>query len=104
VSASIWKSLLSWWAVRRPPLDETKRLVEEAFLWGCQTAQRSEGVASDSSKFIVNAEIILNNRRTRMLGWIIGTKDGNSRWLLFRGKGLKPVIKTRKRAVLPNKK
>jgi hypothetical protein len=94
------------WAAFRPPLSESRAVVEETFLWGCQTAQRLAGILPDSSTFIVSAEMLFNQRWTRVLGWQLSKKDGGNEMLLFgdakdwlrRSHGiLMPVVRKKKR-------
>src|SRR6266852_4596555 len=74
------KNLLRW-SLSRPPVSESVIVAEDAFLWGCQTAQRLAGIPVDSPNFIVDVGIALNRRWTKIEGWRIHTKDGRSRLL-----------------------
>ena len=87
------------WAAGNMHMSESKLRLEEFFLWGCQTAQHLAGKTSKSPEFIVETGMVMNKRFTAVLGWYIKTRNGESRQLLFAGKGLKRVIVKRGRKV-----
>jgi hypothetical protein len=95
------------WTGRRPTYSESRAAIEEAFLWGYQTAQLSAGVAKDDPAFVVEAGMYFNTGFTRVLGWHLTKKNGSTESLLFKDaignvmtrpqRLLSPVIKKKKR-------
>jgi hypothetical protein len=85
------------WATTRLPMDASKAMVEEVFLWGVQTAQAMQRISADSPEFIVHAGLILSNRGRHVLGWHLERKDGTPRRLLYSKEDLRPVKRKRRK-------
>jgi len=86
------KRLLEWSAVRRPAVSKSTAAIEEAFLWGYQTAQRSARVPASGESFAVGAGMLLNTRRRKVLGWYLTKKDGKAETLIFKDAKVLPGI------------
>jgi hypothetical protein len=85
------------WATARLPMDASKVMVEEVFLWGLQTAQGMQRIRSDSPEFIVQASLILSNSGRHVLGWHLERKDGTTRRLLYSKEDLRPLKRKRRK-------
>jgi hypothetical protein len=84
-------------------MDTSKLALEELFLWGCQTAQRRNGIERTSPKFIVEAGLVFGKKGRRVLGWRLRMKDGTVDFMRYKGNidgemFLKPVTKRRRRS------
>ena len=91
------------WATNRVPMDTSKLALEELFLWGCQTAQRRNGIERTSPKFIVEAGLVFSKKGRSVLGWRLRMKDGTVDFMRYKGNiggelFLKPVTKRRMRS------
>lgn len=80
-------------ATKRLPMDNTRRMLEETFLWGCQATQRMQGIGTKSPKFIVGVGLILSRRGKSVLGWRLTFNDGTTDALLYKDRTLNPVNK-----------
>jgi hypothetical protein len=97
------------WATNRVPMDKSKVAIEEVFLWGVQTSQRMNGVERKSTKFTMDAELILGKKGRSVLGWRLKSKDCSYEFIRYEGNLdgellLKPVTKSRQKRSTRSKK